>query len=114
MYPYPFYERGVRSYDEVRQYLATWLSADNVLDKNEPIYFRGKLHHPVARFRRAFTPHIALFEPVEGKYIFVTVVDNGKDDTLHPMSEYQNTYEAMIDDAIRQYCRLWSIECCEW
>lgn len=106
---YPFYERGVHCYADVREYLSTWLSPENI-GHNEPIVHDGKPHQLVASFRRAFVSHLALFEPTSGNYIFVIIPDGSLDtNKTYAISGYQDTYEGMIDDAATCYCKLWKI-----
>lgn len=105
---YPFYERGVSSFEEVREYLASWLNTD-INGKKEPIYLQGKVHFKIAGFVRAFVSHLALFEPIDCKFIFAIVADDGKD-TIVPMSDYEGSYETMIDSAAHRYCQLWKID----
>lgn len=107
---YPFYERGVHCFDDVREYLSSWLNPDNV-ESTDTIQHNGKPHQRVAGFRRAFVTHLALFEPECRKYIFVTVRSDSSfdDDQTFPISNYQDTYDDMINDAATYYCNLWKI-----
>lgn len=104
---YPFYERGVHSYEDVREYLSSWLIH---IDEDEqfPIMFNEKLHFKEAYFRRAFITHLALFDPEEQTYIFV-VIDEDLNGEIVPITDYEDTYEAMLDSAAKSYCRLWGI-----
>jgi hypothetical protein len=104
---YDFYQRGVHSYEDVREYLSSWLVKLGE-DKQVPIMFNGKLHFQEASFRRAFASHLVLLDPEEQTYIFVVVAEDIGEQMM-PITAYENTYDAMIDSAARYYCKLWQI-----
>ena len=109
MEQYPFYERGVNSYEDVHEYLRTWLKPE--IGQGEiSVMVDGEKHACIqlAGFRRAFVQHLALIKcDAPSKYAFA-IRDDDKEE-LMCLTSWSDSYEQMIKDATSEYCRLWKI-----
>lgn len=105
---YPFYERGVRTLADVKQYLATWFK--RVTDERDDVLQHEGVEYRLALgFRRAFTGHGVYVDPSSDRYVFVTLGEDGRSPPL-VCGRCDGGFDGVVDDIARFYADMWGIE----
>lgn len=89
------------TYNDLRTYLNKQLRINR--EKGKTVIIGSRVHLIIASFYRSYTDYLALFDPIDCQFLFAVIY---KDGCFNAISDYQPTYDMMIDDAARKYSEI--------
>jgi hypothetical protein len=111
---YPFYENGVKTKEQVKEYLRTWFRPAIVA---EPLCYKNVAWYQILGFRRAFAVHMVFVNPETSEFIFFcsngSVEFASAEDAVkqkYHFGDIYKSYDELLEGISQFYCRLWKIE----
>ena len=101
---YPFYDKHPQSYNDVYDYVITWLQSIN---PPSVIIYEGVSWSQIFGFKRGFSTH-GVFTS-SNSFAF-HVGENGDMYNFPNFGTYES-FDKMIDGVVKRYCELWKIKC---
>jgi len=101
---YPFYDKPPQTYNDVYEYIITWLQPIN---SYSVIIHEGVSWKQIFGFKRGFNNH-GVFTRLDN-YAFHVEEDENIEN--FPNFGTYESFDKMIDGVVKRYCELWKIEC---
>ena len=102
--PYPFYEKLPQSFDDVKEYLTTWLQS---ISPSVVMMHDGVTWSQTFGFKRGFSTH-GVFTSSNDVFAF-HVGEDGDMQNFPNFGTYES-FDKMIDGVVIRYCELWKIK----
>lgn len=99
---YNFYEKDVRTLEEVKEYLRTWFTRQPGGSRE----WNGSHYTSVMGFRRGYCRHQVFVNTATGRYIFTC-----EEEKMIPpfVTGEWTSFEAVIDDIAAYFAKVWKI-----
>jgi hypothetical protein len=101
---YPYDEREVSCFEDVLEYLRTWLRKG--VSRETTYFINDKAHYRVASFRREDTNHFVLYQL--SNHCFISAMQIGSTD-IQLLSSFHRRYEDLLHETAERYCKFWKI-----
>jgi hypothetical protein len=102
--PYPFYDKLPQSFDDVKEYLTTWLQA---ITPPSIVMYDDVAWSQTFGFKRGFGTH-GVFTSSNGAFAF-HVGEDGDMQNFPNFGTYES-FDKMIDGVGKRYCQIWKIQ----
>ena len=106
---YDFYKRGLQTFQDVKEYLQTWLEAPEV-ENAETFEFEGMTYTLQWGFTRACFSHSIYVNHATRTYIFV-LADNCMPECPAPVLQGEfSDFERVVEEIAGYFTRVWKLE----